>query len=408
MKECEVCAITNKSVDIVSTSPVTADTSPIILSQTDLLRFKFLPTLVDNNKEPQKSVSGKLIFEKKPKNAQYFPSDVNDTTGKVSRRSVKVGDWMEIQFDTSETYSLYNGLKQLYSLYDDIGEIPYGATTYARVDSSFRQFLSIIQNDPSAAKMIGNTKNYELVKILLRLITQADSYESLRRSLSDLQDENIQNLSLTLNLEKLQRIAQLMKDNLQNDSEEFWQTVVFQENQWIISQIFASPCTIFQNKAYMGGKNIGNTGGNVIDFIYRNSLSQNVALVEIKTPCTDIIGNQYRGTFSFSYDLSGAISQVLNYKDKLTKEYYALCHNNSEPFKVLSPKCVVIIGKIQALSNDQIAAFENFRNSLSNVIVITFDELYRKITDLIAILSDDNEKNNHSGIVDTDDDELPF
>ncbi len=404
----EIHDMTNETVDIVSTSSVTADASPIVLAQTDLLRFKFMPTLVDNDKEPHKAVSGKLLFEKKRKNDQSFPSDINNTSDKISRGSVKVGDWMEIQLNTSETYALYCGLQRLYSLYDDIGEIPYGSATYARVDSSFRQFLSIIQNDPSAARMIGNAENYELVKILLRLITQTDSYESLRRSLSDLQDDNLQNLTLSLNLEKLQRIALLMEDNLQNDSEEFWQTDVFRENQWIISQLFASPCTIFQDKAYMGGKSVDNSGGNLCDFIYRNSLSQNVALIEIKTPCTDIIGNQYRGTFSFSYELSGAINQVLNYKDKLTKAYYALCHNSSEPFEVLTPKCVVIIGKIASLTSEQIAAFENFRNSLNNVIVITFDELYRKITNLIAVLSDDNEYNDHSGIVDTDDDELPF
>ena len=69
---------------------------------------------------------------------------------------------MEFQLDTSETYELYIGLKRLYNLFDDVGEIPYGSATFTRVDSSFRQFLSIIQNDPSAARMIGNEENYDL------------------------------------------------------------------------------------------------------------------------------------------------------------------------------------------------------------------------------------------------------
>ncbi|WP_191400314.1 hypothetical protein [Flavonifractor sp. An306] len=59
--------MTTDTVDIISTSAVTADVSPIVLSQTELLRFKFLPTLVDNEKEPHKSVSGKLLYEKKRK-----------------------------------------------------------------------------------------------------------------------------------------------------------------------------------------------------------------------------------------------------------------------------------------------------------------------------------------------------
>lgn len=181
-----------------------------------------------------------------------------------------------------------------------------------------------------------------------------------------------------------------------------------QERKWVLAQIFACPCTIFADKAYVGGKGINNSGGNLCDFIYQNSLSQNVALIEIKTPCTELIGNQYRGTYSFSYELSGAINQVLNYRDKLTKEYYSLCHQSSEPFEVLSPKCVVIIGKMASLTPGQVAAFENFRNSLSNVLILTFDELYQRIVDLIAVLSE--SPNQQPGIFEpeTGNEDLPF
>ena len=388
----EIHDMTDTTVDVVSTSATTADASPIVLAQTDMLRLKFLPTLVDNGKEPEKSVSGKLLYEKKRKGDVCFPTDCQDSTEKISRGSVKVCDWMEFQMSTSETYALFKGLQCLYALHDDIGKIPYGTATYARVDGAFRQFLSIIQNDPAAARMIGNEENYDLVKTLLRLITQTSSLESLKKSLSELQDDNLQHLTTSLNIEKLHRVAMLMKDNLDNNSEEFWQTTVFKENQWVLAQLFACPCTIFADKAYVGGKNINNGCGNLCDFIYQNSLSQNVALIEIKTPCTEIIGSQYRVTYSFSYELSGAVSQVLNYRDKLTKEYYALCHQGTQSFEVMTPKCVVIIGKMSGMNSGQIAAFENFRNSLNNILVITFDELYQRIIDLITILSENAEQ----------------
>ena len=359
----QVHDMTTDTVDVISTSTVKANTSPITLSQTEILRFKFLPTLVDNKKEPNKSVSGKLLYEKKRKNDSHFPSETAGSSVKVSRGAVKVGDWMEFQLNTSETYELYQGLKHLYALYDDIGEIPYGSATYTRVDCSLRQFLSIIQNDPSAARMIGNEENYDLFKTLLRLITQTSSLDSLKKSLAELQDGNAQHLAMSLNIVKLQRVATLMADNLDNNSEEFWQTTVFKENQWVLAQIFACPCTIFSDKAYVGGKGVDNSGGNLCDFIYQNRLSQNVALIEIKTPCTEIIGNSYRGTYSFSHELSGAVNQVLNYRDNLTKSYYTLCHQSASQFEVLSPKCVVIIGKLASMNSTQIAAFESFRNS---------------------------------------------
>ena len=83
---------------------------------------------------------------------------------------------------------------------------------------------------------------------------------------------------------------------------------------------------------------------------------------------------------------------MLNYRDKLTKEYYTLCHQGSQPFEVMTRKCVVIIGKISTMDSGQIAAFENFRNSLNNILVITFDELYQRIIDLITILSENTEQ----------------
>ena len=404
----QVHDMTTDTVDVISTSTVTANTSPITLSQTEILRFKFLPTLVDNKKEPNKSVSGKLLYEKKRKNDSHFPNETAGSSVKVSRGAVKVGDWMEFQLNTSETYELYQGLKHLYALYDDIGEIPYGSATYTRVDSSLRQFLSIIQNDPSAARMIGNEENYDLFKTLLRLITQTSSLDSLKKSLAELQDENAQHLAMSLNIVKLQRVATLMADNLDNNSEEFWQTTVFKENQWVLAQIFACPCTIFSDKAYVGGKGVDNSGGNLCDFIYQNRLSQNVALIEIKTPCTEIIGNSYRGTYSFSHELSGAVNQVLNYRDNLTKSYYTLCHQSASQFEVLSPKCVVIIGKLASMNSTQIAAFESFRNSLSGVQILTFDELYQRVIDLIAILSETPSPTQHTPELEDEGKEFPF
>lgn len=88
----EIHDMTDTTVDVVSTSATTADASPIVLAQTDMLRLKFLPTLVDNGKEPEKSVSGKLLYEKKRKGDVCFPTDCQDSTEKISRGSVKVCD----------------------------------------------------------------------------------------------------------------------------------------------------------------------------------------------------------------------------------------------------------------------------------------------------------------------------
>jgi len=196
--------MTNATIDVMSTSSNTADASPISLKKAEQTRLRFVPKLVDNPNDPQKSVAGKIVFERKKKNDTTFPSDNQSTTNKITKGTIKTGDWLELYFDTSETLALYEGLGRLYSLYNQLGTVPTGFSTYTRVDSVFKNFLEIMQNDPQAAAMLGEKSNFELVKILLEKITNTSSFDSLRESLSNLQNDNLANLSTSLNIERLQ------------------------------------------------------------------------------------------------------------------------------------------------------------------------------------------------------------
>ena len=63
------------------------------------------------------------------------------------------------------------------------------------------------------------------------------------------------------------------------------------------------------------------------DFLIKNSLSDNVSFLEIKTHKTKLVENSsYRGedVYSISKDLSGSTAQVLNQRDNFQKEFYAL------------------------------------------------------------------------------------
>lgn len=139
---------------------------------------------------------------------------------------------------------------------------------------------------------------------------------------------------------------------------------------------------------------MNNSGGRICDFIYENKMTKNVSLVEIKTPTTPLLGSPYRGTgaspttvYSLSKELSGAVNQVLGYRDSLTKEFNTLCRNSEEPFEAFGPECVVIAGNASTLNvPGGVATFENFRNSLNGVRIITYDELLLRIDDLINIL----------------------
>lgn len=381
-------------IDVVSRSAMTADATPVVLSSTERFRFRFMPMLVDNQNNPEQSVRGKLLLERKSKNEKYFPTDSVAPCEKVTRGSAKNGDWVEIELHSEETYNLFMGLKKLYDLSGCMNGIPFGSARFAQIDSSFSSFLEVIQNDPSAARMIGEPQNFELIKILLQLITQTSSHESLKNSLSSLANENLQALTTSASLEGLKRVEALMRENLDNGKEEFWQQKVFNENQWVLAQIFSCPCTVYAQKAFVGGKSLDNKGGNVCDFIYRNKMTQNVALIEIKTPCTEIVGKPYRETYSMSLDMSGAVNQVLNYRDELQKNFSTLTRDleEADTVRAFSPKCVVVIGKISTLNAKQQKAFELYRSSFNNLTIITFDELHQKICDLMSVFKEDSPR----------------
>ena len=389
------------AINVESTSSRTADASPFNLHQrTDTLQFYFKPTFVKNPKEPSNSVEGKLIYERKGKSDNSFPLD--NSPEKISRKSIKKGDSLELALSTEETMALYQGLNRLYGAYADMGDIPFGSTTYVPVDRSMRALIDTLRHEPLAARMISNGDNYELIKELLRLLAQGVSRDDLQSVFGEIEAGSLQELSTGLNIAQLEQARDEMSANLGNGNEEDWQNL-FEKYQWILSQVFSSPCTILGSKFYAGGKALNSTGGKIGDFIYSNKLTNNVALIEIKTPLKSILGSVYRGAnsqnpiYSLSSDLTGAVSQVLDYKDHLTKAFHGLRYETEGDFEAFQPKCIVVIGTVsEVVSKHGVSTFENYRNSLNGITVITFDELLQKVDDLIEILNAPVTKNETS------------
>lgn len=124
--------------------------------------------------------------------------------------------------------------------------------------------------------------------------------------------------------------------------------------------------------------------GKEADFLYKNNLTQNVFVIEIKTPLKKIIDTRkpYRkpDVFALGKELTGGLVQLLDQKDSLQKEFYSLA--KSGEFKSFNPRGLLVIGKIKDLSKPQLKSFELFRSNLRDVEIITYDELLER-TDLI-------------------------
>jgi len=169
-----------------------------------------------------------------------------------------------------------------------------------------------------------------------------------------------------------------------------WQQF-FKKYSWIFSQLFSFPVLIFEDEAFVGGKNIQNKGGKFADFIYRNKLTNNIVFIEIKTHNTSILNKgAYRGddVYSISKSLSGGLNQVLNQKENFQHEFYSLkVKNKNEEFESYNPKCLIVIGQVSKLTPEKIEAFELIRSNSKDVEIITFDEVLEKIKGLQSIMT---------------------
>jgi hypothetical protein len=381
----------SSAITITSTSALSADASPITLNdQATLVRLRLLPKIVANGTNPANNVEGILTYEKRGSIADAFPLDRRADF--VSRQTVKKNDALKLRLDSTETRNLYDGLTRLYAAADDMDSIPYGTTKYVALDKTVRTLLDLLRKDPAAAHMIADNETFELIQELLKLLTQRTSRDELRDILKGLEDSNLQSLSASLSVERLKRVRDEFRDNLDTGTELYWQDF-FKRNAWIISQVFSIPCTLYDDQAYVGGKSFSGTGGNLPDFLYENKLTKNLAIVEIKTPITQLLGQPYRGnSYSMSKEFSGAISQVLSYKQSLLNEFNSIYVNSGGNVEAFSPRCVVVLGNTNELKTDRtkMGSFESFRACLNGVTVLTYDELLSRVDDLLGILATDD------------------
>ena len=170
--------------------------------------------------------------------------------------------------------------------------------------------------------------------------------------------------------------------------EEYWHHL-FEEIPELLVAAVPGDAVQLGSKCYVGGKSLDNRHGNIVDFIYTTRSTSNATLVEIKTPEAKLVGGAYRDVFMPSAELSGSVMQAFGYRDALLKNYYALANDPDSPrFRVFNPGVLVIIGNLERERPDerQRRSFDLFRYGLHGVVVVTFDELFAKVRDLVALI----------------------
>ena len=365
-----------------STSRDTAQTDDVVIRQTDTVRLVFRPTIVENQSNSDAAVRGVFLYQRKSRNAEWHDFETIPLT------SVKSGEGYKLQLRSEELLKLFRELRSLYKLKEEQG-VPRGEKRFAQLTPQLDQLRQLERQDVTSVLNANRQLGGALLSKLTTWAANLDDPSPIIDKLLELEPGSIAKLNAALGLSRIRAALACWQENETNSDEEFWQRILT-ERSFVLEQIFAWPISIVQGKAYVGGKSVYNTRGNLVDFLVRNRLTRSAALIEIKTPRTPLLGNQYRQTYNVSTELSGSIMQALNYKHSLQDNYQALSRGNQDLFDSLDPQCAVIIGDTRQLDDaSKTKAFELYRHQFPGLAVIPFDELFDRTRHLMQLLEDE-------------------
>lgn len=170
-------------------------------------------------------------------------------------------------------------------------------------------------------------------------------------------------------------------------SELQWQTL-FEANPFILDMAFNVPVLLLQGQAHVGGKKLTGAGEKITDFLFANQLTDNLAVLEIKTPGMALLAHkEYRsGVYGPAPELVSAVTQVLDQVNHLQSDIFRLKALNPERrMESLGIRGVLVAGVMPDAARKR--SLELYRNALLGLAVVTFDELLAKLKSLQRLLS---------------------
>jgi hypothetical protein len=188
---------------------------------------------------------------------------------------------------------------------------------------------------------------------------------------------------------RLTELIHLWDANKANSDEGFWQ-IQFQEHSFAFTQLFSVPVTFIEDKAYVGGQGIDRNDARYVDFLFSGGSASEAILIEIKTPVAPLIEKKpYRpNVHAPSRELTGSVVQIADYRRSLILDLDSIVRNKRYDLSAFNPKAVVIIGNSSELDDEKKKrSFELFRSRLSDVEIVTFDELFLKIERLASLFN---------------------
>ncbi|SPU44365.1 Shedu immune nuclease family protein [Brevundimonas diminuta] len=171
-----------------------------------------------------------------------------------------------------------------------------------------------------------------------------------------------------------------------NSVEKDWQALLAR-HPFVLGLLFGHPMVLVGEQAAIGGKGYNGKGERYVDFLLKTEMTQTAAIVEIKRPGTSLIQGQgkYASVPAIHGDLLAGVMQILDQRVVFLTHLHAKRGETGEPIEGWHVTCVVIAG---VLPTDPLKAkaFELYRHSLRDVVILTYDELLSRLKTLRVFL----------------------
>ena len=304
---------------ITQTGPDSAVVEPIVLRPGDLTRMVFKPQIVNNKQDENKPVRGHFLWQKRG-GSEAGEEWVDEAHLKLNHMTA--GSGIKLELTTDELYLLTQAVRGLYGVYWKHGKrLPKTGDEFDLAE--YAQAAKALDTLDAAAQLIEAAGQDGFVSLLRAVASQQNSRKVIE-GLTKLDLADLTEINALAGIGVLRKALGTWAANKGNSDESFWQETLAKYS-FVFSQVFSSPVVLFESKVfYVGGKNVGGTGGKEPDFLLKNELTSHLLIVEIKTPETELLfKTPYRppNVFAASREVAGAVTQVARYKDTFLHNY---------------------------------------------------------------------------------------
>ena len=342
--------------------------SEVILRRTPSGRFEIRATLIeDGRKITQLKLQRYTTASGKPHDLSF--SFIGDEITKL-RWFLNNINSVALPKDGSSTRLELAEVEALLSDHDQVAEI---------VANDPNLLKAIIEKDITTTDILSLTHKKAQLDIFRQLLESTDFFDSYKAKHSSSSPEGA------------------------------WQHF-FESNTWIfgfgLQYVFGDSLPDMKLEQVTTGADVFGKGKRIDALLRTRGTIQSIALAEIKRHDTELLKKkEYRpGCFMESKELGGGIAQLRMTSELLLKKIAQKTDLTDSEGNLIGesifstkPKTFLVIGTLSEFENEhgvnqaRLASFERFRNSLTDIEVITYDELYERakgIVEHIKTLSD--------------------